>query len=136
MRVTVSRKETFNAAHRLHVDAWSAEKNKEFFGLCNNPNYHGHNYTVYIRVSGTVDPVSGYLVDLKWLSDLFKREVKDRFDHHNLNLDVAEFRQLNPTAENIAMVIWTLIRPHLAPDLSLSISLYETERNLVEFSGE
>jgi len=136
MKVSVTRKEHFNAAHRLHVPDWSEEQNREFFGLCNNKNFHGHNYTLYVKVTGTVDPVSGYLVDLKWLSEIIKLEIKERFDHRNLNLDCEEFKNLNPTAENISMVIWKLLRKRLPEHLDLKITLYETERNSVEFSGE
>lgn len=136
MKVSVIRKEHFNAAHRLHVSDWSDEKNRDFFGLCNNKNFHGHNYTLYVKVTGTVDPVSGYLVDLKWLSEIIKQEIKERFDHRNLNLDCDEFKNLNPTAENISMVIWKLLRKRLPEHLDLKITLYETERNSVEFSGE
>lgn len=136
MKVSVTRKGHFNAAHRLHVAEWSEEKNKAFFGLCNNPNFHGHNYNLQVKVTGEVDPVSGYLIDMKLLSDIIHDEVEQRFDHRNLNLDTDEFRNLNPTAENIAIVIWQLIRKRLPQNLSLTITLYETERNFVEFSGE
>jgi 6-pyruvoyltetrahydropterin/6-carboxytetrahydropterin synthase len=136
MKVSVTRKGHFNAAHRLHVAEWSEEKNKAFFGLCNNPNFHGHNYNLQVKVTGDVDPVSGYLIDMKLLSDIIHDEVEQRFDHRNLNLDTDEFKNLNPTAENIAIVIWQLIRKRLPQNLSLTITLYETERNFVEFSGE
>jgi 6-pyruvoyltetrahydropterin/6-carboxytetrahydropterin synthase len=136
MIVSVTRKGHFNAAHRLHVPEWSDAQNKAFFGLCNNPNYHGHNYTLLVKVTGNVDPVSGYLIDMKMLSDIIHDEVEQRFDHRNLNLDTEEFRNLNPTAENIAGVIWRLIRKRLPENLSLTITLYETERNSVEYSGE
>lgn len=136
MKVSVTRKGHFNAAHRLHVADWSEEKNKAFFGLCNNPNFHGHNYNLQVKVTGEVDPVSGYLIDMKLLSDIIHDEVEQRFDHRNLNLDTDEFKNLNPTAENIAIVIWRLIRKRLPQNLSLTITLYETERNFVEFSGE
>lgn len=136
MKVSVTRKEHFNAAHRLHVSDWSEEKNRDFFGLCNNKNFHGHNYTLFVKVTGAVDPVSGYLVDLKWLSEIIKLEIKERFDHRNLNLDCDEFKNLNPTAENISMVIWKLLRKRLPEHLDLKITLYETERNSVEFPGE
>ncbi len=136
MKVSVTRKGHFNAAHRLHVAEWSEEKNKAFFGLCNNPNFHGHNYNLQVKVTGEVDPVSGYLIDMKLLSDIIHDEVEQRFDHRNLNLDTDEFKNLNPTAENIAIVIWRLIRKRLPQNLSLTITLYETERNFVEFSGE
>ena len=136
MKVSVIRKEHFNSAHRLHVAEWSEEKNHDFFGLCNNKNFHGHNYTLLVKVSGEVDPVSGYLVDMKWLSGIIKQEVKERFDHRNLNLDCPEFKTLNPTAENISMVIWQLIKKKLPENLELTITLYETERNSVEFTGK
>lgn len=136
MKISVTRKEHFNAAHRLHVPDWSEEQNRDFFGPCNNKNFHGHNYTLHVKVTGTIDPVSGYLIDLKWLSEIIKQEVKERFDHRNLNLDCEEFKTLNPTAENISMVIWKLLRKQLPKHLDLNITLYETERNSVEFSGE
>lgn len=132
-RVSVFRKEHFNAAHRLHNPAWSDEENQRVFGKCNLPHYHGHNYDLIVQVTGEVDPASGYVMDLKVLSDLVKERVLDRFDHKNLNLDTEEFRHLNPTAENIAIVIYNLLRPDLQPDLDLKIRLYETERNFVEY---
>lgn len=136
MRISAFRKAHFNAAHRLHVPQWTDEKNKEFFGLCNNPNYHGHNYDLVVKVTGEVDPVSGYLFDLKILKEIIDEEVVERFDHRNLNLDTEEFRNLNPTAENIAGVIWNKIRQRLDNKLELTVTLYETERNYVEYSGE
>lgn len=136
MEISVSRKAHFNAAHRLHIKEWTDEKNRAFFGTCNNPNYHGHNYDLIVRITGEIDPVSGYLIDMKVLSDLIKREIEDRFDHKNLNLDTEEFKDLNPTAENIAVVIWRLLRPHISPNQQLTITLYETERNFVEYSGK
>lgn len=132
-RVAVFRKEHFNAAHRLHNPNWSDEKNKAVFGLCNNPNYHGHNYELIVQVTGPIDPETGYVVDLKYLSDLIKTHVTDRFDHKNLNLDTEEFAQLNPTAEHIAIVIYEKLKANLAPQLDLKIRLYETERNFVEY---
>lgn len=135
MEISVSRKAHFNAAHRLHVADWSEEKNKAFFGHCNNPNFHGHNYDLTVTVTGQLDEETGYLIDTKELKDLIKREVEDRFDHKNLNLDTAEFKQLNPTAENIAIVIWRLLRPHIDQSIKLKITLYETERNFVEYTG-
>ena len=113
MHVTVCRKEHFNAAHRLHNPAWSDEQNQQVFGKCNNPNYHGHNYELIVRLTGAIDPETGYVYDMKRLSDLIKREILDTFDHRNLNLDTEEFRHLNPTAENIAVVIWNRLRPHV-----------------------
>ena len=135
MQVTVCRSEHFNAAHRLHNPAWDAERNQRVFGKCNNPNYHGHNYNLTVRLTGTVDPETGYVCDLKLLSDLIKREVLDRYDHRNLNLDTEEFRTLNPTAENMAVVIWQRLRPHLDTGLALSVTLFETDRNSVEYHG-
>ncbi len=132
-RVAVFRKEHFNAAHRLHNPNWSDEKNKAVFGLCNNPNYHGHNYELIVQVTGSIDPETGYVVDLKYLSDLIKTHVSDRFDHQNLNLDTEEFAHLNPTAENIAIVIYDKLRAELDSKLDLKIRLYETERNFVEY---
>jgi 6-pyruvoyltetrahydropterin/6-carboxytetrahydropterin synthase len=132
-KVAVFRKEHFNAAHRLHNPSWSEERNDAVFGLCNNPNYHGHNYDLVVKVVGEPDPATGYVIDLKILSDLVKEEVMDRFDHKNLNLDTVEFAELNPTAENIAIVIYNLLRPKLDAKLELQIRLYETERNFVEY---
>jgi 6-pyruvoyltetrahydropterin/6-carboxytetrahydropterin synthase len=133
MRVAVFRKAHFNAAHRLYNTTWSDEKNLEVFGKCNNPSFHGHNYNLEVKVTGEIDPETGYVMDMKFLADLIKREVEERFDHRNLNLDCEEFKTLNPTAENIAVVIYGLLRPHLSPELDLQIRLYETERNFVEF---
>lgn len=136
MIVSVYRKGHFNAAHRLHVPEWSDERNKEVFGLCNNPNYHGHNYDLTVKVTGEVDPVTGYVIDLKILKDIIYEEVENRFDHRNLNLDTEEFKNLNPTAENIAVVIWNKLRLRLDKKLELTVTLYETERNYVEYSGQ
>tara|TARA_R110002072_G_scaffold49656_1_gene134661 strand:- start:1195 stop:1602 length:408 start_codon:yes stop_codon:yes gene_type:complete len=135
MKVTVSRKAQFNAAHRLFNPNWSDEKNDEVFGKCNNPNYHGHNYELIVSVKGTIDPETGYVIDLKELKSLIKEHVEDVFDHRNLNLDTEEFKALNPTAENIAVVIWNKLRPHVKPFLELKVQLHETERNFVEFEG-
>lgn len=132
-KVSVFRKEHFNAAHRLHNPQWSAEKNKEVFGLCNNPNYHGHNYELIIQIIGTINPETGYVIDMKDLSALAQEEILKKFDHKNLNLDVPEFANLNPSAENIAVVIYQKLRPKIAAELELKIKLYETERNFVEF---
>jgi len=132
-KVAVYRKEHFNAAHRLHNPALDAATNEKLFGKCNNPNYHGHNYELIVKVIGEPDAQTGYVVDLKLLSDLIKKEVLHRFDHKNLNLDVAEFQHLNPTAENIAIVIYKILRSKLDKDLDLQIRLYETERNFVEY---
>jgi 6-pyruvoyltetrahydropterin/6-carboxytetrahydropterin synthase len=135
-KVTVSRKSHFNAAHRLHNAAWTEEKNREVFGKCNRPNYHGHNYDLIVKVSGVIDPETGYVVDMKWLADLIDELIVERFDHQNLNLDTVEFKNLNPTAENIAVVVWDLLRPYIDLDKTLKVELYETERNFVEYSGE
>ena len=133
MRVSVCRKAHFNAAHRLHNPEWTDEKNRSTFGKCNNPNYHGHNYELEVWVSGEIDPQTGYLIDLKILKDIIEEEVEDRFDHKNLNLDTEEFSTLNPTAENICVVVWKLIRAKLDKKLDLKIRLYETDRNVVEY---
>ena len=133
MRVAVFRKAHFNAAHRLHNPKWSDEKNKEVFGLCNNPSFHGHNYEMEIKVSGEVDPETGYLIDLKILKDIIEEQVEKRFDHKNLNLDTEEFRELNPTAENICYVIWKILRAHLDEKYDIGVRLYETPRNFVEY---
>ncbi len=132
-KISVFRKEHFNAAHRLHNPDWSAEKNKEVFGLCNNANYHGHNYELIIQITGTINPETGYVIDMKDLSTLAQEEVVKKFDHKNLNLDVPEFENLNPSAENIAVVIYHKLRVKISAELDLKIRLYETERNFVEF---
>jgi 6-pyruvoyltetrahydropterin/6-carboxytetrahydropterin synthase len=134
-KVTVSRKAHFNAAHRLHNPRWSAQKNKEVFGKCNNDAYHGHNYDLVVSVKGAVDSHTGYVLDMKWLKDLIAEKVEARFDHKNLNTQTEEFKELNPTAENIAVVIYNLLKPELAEDLELKITLYETARNFVEYAG-
>jgi 6-pyruvoyltetrahydropterin/6-carboxytetrahydropterin synthase len=133
MKVAVIRKEHFNAAHRLHNSDWTDEKNKEVFGKCNNPHYHGHNYNLSVKLTGELDPATGYVYDMKKLSDLIKDHVLDKFDHKNLNLDTNEFENLNPTAENIAVVIWHILRDKIEPQYDLKITLYETERNIVEY---
>jgi 6-pyruvoyltetrahydropterin/6-carboxytetrahydropterin synthase len=132
-RVSVVRKEHFNAAHRLFNAGWDDAKNKKVFGKCNNPNYHGHNYEMEVKLTGEVDEETGFVMDVKELSDLIHELVLDRFDHKNLNLDVAEFRELNPTAENICIVIYDLLRSRLHEKYDLQIRLYETERNFVEY---
>jgi 6-pyruvoyltetrahydropterin/6-carboxytetrahydropterin synthase len=132
-KTAIIRCEHFNAAHRLHNNAWSDEKNRAIFGKCNNPNYHGHNYDLEVKIIGYCDPESGYVIDTKILSDLIKENVLDRFDHKNLNLDTQDFKELNPTAENIAMVIYTILKPKLSKELELKIKLYETARNYVEY---
>lgn len=133
MKVAVYRKAHFNAAHRLHNPAWSDARNQEVFGLCNNSNYHGHNYELEVRVAGEVDPETGYLIDLKVLKDLIYEEIEQRFDHKNLNLDTVEFKYLNPTAEHICYVIWNLLRARLDARYELSVRLYETPRNYVDY---
>jgi len=129
----VLRKEHFNAAHRLHNPDWNVEDNARIFGKCNNPNFHGHNYDLIVRLSGEVDPKTGYVFDMKILSDLIKEYVLDRFDHKNLNLDVEEFKTLNPSAENIAIVIYDILREKISNDYDLKITLFETARNYVEY---
>ncbi len=133
MKVKVSRKEHFNAAHRLFNPEWTDDKNAEVFGKCNNPNFHGHNYEVIVSVIGEPDPRTGYVFDMKVLSDLIKENVLRKFDHRNLNLDTEYFKNLNPTAENIAVVIWRILRQKIDSNLELKITLYETERNFVEY---
>ncbi|NJN27076.1 MAG: 6-carboxytetrahydropterin synthase [Cyclobacteriaceae bacterium] len=133
MKVTVCRKEHFNAAHRLHNAEWSNTQNQEIFGKCNNANYHGHNYELIVKVTGEPDKQSGYVMDMKLLSGLIERNILDRFDHKNLNLDTEEFNNLIPTAENIAVVIWNILREQIDHKLELKVVLYETERNFVEY---
>jgi 6-pyruvoyltetrahydropterin/6-carboxytetrahydropterin synthase len=133
MRVSVTRKAHFNAAHRLHNPKWSAEQNKAVFGLCNNEHYHGHNYELEVSIAGPVDPDTGYVYDLGRLADLIRREVEERFDHKNLNLDTPEFRELIPSAENIAIVIWNILRDKIESHLDIKIRLWETPRNYVEY---
>ncbi len=136
MKVTVSRKAHFNAAHRLHNPQWDAATNQQVFGKCNNANFHGHNYQLIVHVTGPIDPQTGYVMDMKVLADLIDEEVCERFDHKNLNLDTEEFRELNPTAENICVVIWQLLRAKINNPFELKVTLYETERNYVEYAGE
>lgn len=133
MKVAVYRKEHFNAAHRLYVPEWTDEQNYQAFGKCNNPNWHGHNYEFIVRLTGEPDPQTGFVYDMKHLSDLMKEHIADRFDHKNLNLDVAEFKNLNPTAENIVVVIYNILRDKIDPKLDMKVTLYETERNFVEY---
>lgn len=133
MKVAVFRKAHFNAAHRLHNNEWSAEKNKEIYGLCNNKNYHGHNYELIVKVSGEVDPETGYLIDLKKLKEIIKEEIEDRFDHKNLNLDVPEFKSLIPSTEHICFVIYDILKGVLDEKFELTVRLYETPRNYVEY---
>ena len=134
--ISVYRKEHFNAAHRLNNPAWNEEKNISVFGKCNNPNYHGHNYDLVVKLTGEPDVETGYLIDLKMLSDIIKENVLARFDHKNLNLDTAEFKNLNPSAENIAIVIYDILREKIESRLDLQVRLYETERNFVEYPAK
>jgi len=132
-KVAVYRKEHFNAAHRLNNSKWDESTNTSVFGKCNNANFHGHNYELVVKVVGEPDPETGFLIDLKVLSEIIEENVLNRFDHKNFNLDVEEFRTLNPTAENIAIVIYKILREKLSPELELQVRLYETERNFVEY---
>lgn len=136
MNVTISRKAHFNAAHRLHNPELTDEENRKLFGKCNNPNYHGHNYELIVSVTGPIDPKTGYVMDVKFLKDLIYEEVEKPFDHKNLNIDTEEFKSLNPTAENIIVVIWKKLRKRINQSLALKVTLYETPRNFVEFNGE
>ncbi|UAB86227.1 6-carboxytetrahydropterin synthase [Zunongwangia sp. SCSIO 43204] len=136
MRLTVHRKAHFNAAHRLFKKEWSDEKNFEIFGKCSNPNFHGHNYELIVAVTGEIDPETGFVMDLKRLKDLIYTEVETPFDHKNLNVEVEEFKSLNPTAENIAVVIWNKLRDKLRANLDLEVTLYETPRNYVSYKGD
>lgn len=133
MKATVCRRATFNAAHRLYNPQWDDATNDAVFGLCNNPNFHGHNYTLFVRITGEIDPATGYVMDLKQLNNMIKDLVIEPFDHNNLNMDVPEFAHLNPTAENIAMVIHDKFRTVLNSAFDVHITLYETENNFVEF---
>ncbi|MDG2433690.1 6-carboxytetrahydropterin synthase [Flavobacterium sp.] len=135
MRVTISRKAHFNAAHRLYRKDWTFEKNDLIFGKCNNPNYHGHNYELIVNVTGDIDPETGFVLDVKILADLIKEEIENKFDHKNLNLDVPDFQDLNPTAENIAVVIWNKLRVKMEEIFDLEVVLYETPRNFVTYKG-
>lgn len=135
MKVKVSRKAHFNAAHRLFRADWSFDKNDAVFGKCNNPNYHGHNYDLIVSVIGEIDQETGFVMDMKILKDLIKSEIEDEFDHKNLNVELSEFKDLNPTAENIAVVIWNKLRKHIDADKKLEVVLYETPRNFVTYSG-
>jgi 6-pyruvoyltetrahydropterin/6-carboxytetrahydropterin synthase len=132
-KVAVYRKEHFNAAHRLHNASWDENTNDAVFGKCNNPNYHGHNYELIVKVVGVPSPETGYVIDLKVLSEIIEENVLRKLDHKNLNLDVAAFSQINPTAENIAIVIYNILRQKIEPKFDLQIRLYETERNFVEY---
>jgi len=134
--ITGFRKAHFNAAHRLYKPEWSDEKNSEVFGKCNNPHFHGHNYEIIVAVTGEIDPDTGYVFDLGILKRLIRSEIEDAFDHKNLNIQVEEFKHLNPTAENICVVSYNKLRKHLPSSLDLEITLYETPRNFVKYSGE
>lgn len=133
MKTAVFRKANFNSAHRLHNPNFDDQTNKDLFGLCNNPNYHGHNYELIVKLVGDVDPVTGYVFDLKILNDIISSEIIDRFDHKNLNLDTVEFKNLNPTAENIARIIYEILRAKIDTKYNLEITLYETPRNYVVY---
>lgn len=135
MIVTVCRKAHFNAAHRLYRKDWTDEKNRKVFGKCSNPNYHGHNYELIVSVTGRIDRKTGFVIDIQSLKDIIKEEIEDAFDHKNLNVEVEEFKNLNPTAENIAVVIYDKIKPRLDLEFDLEIKLYETPRNFVIYSG-
>lgn len=135
MKITVSRKAHFNAAHRLFNPSWSDEKNASVFGKCSNPNYHGHNYKLIVSLRGEINPETGYVYDLGKLSLIIKTRIEDRFDHKNLNLDTVEFKTLNPTAENIVVVIWNILRSEIEAQYDLGVELFETEHNSVKFNG-
>jgi 6-pyruvoyltetrahydropterin/6-carboxytetrahydropterin synthase len=133
MKLAVFRKEHFNAAHRLFNSYWDDETNFKVFGKCSNHNYHGHNYELIVKVVGETNPDTGYVIDIKTLSDIIKENITTKFDHKNLNLDVEQFKGINPTAENIAVVIWNILREKIDKKYDLKITLYETERNFVEY---
>jgi len=135
MKVTIGRKAFFNATHRLHNPNWSDEKNERVFGICNSKNYHGHNYELVVKLTGEVDGETGLVMDLRDLSYLIEEHVKKRFDHKNLYEDVADFRNMNPSTENMAIVIWDILREHIDPQYDIHITLYETMKNFVEYSG-
>ncbi|MCH3885520.1 6-pyruvoyl trahydropterin synthase family protein [Tenacibaculum aquimarinum] len=135
-KVTVHRKAHFNAAHRLYRKDWSDSKNNEVFGKCSNPNFHGHNYELIVSLTGEIDQETGFVYDLGKLRELIKKEVEDSLDHKNLNIEVAEFKDLNPTAENISVVIYNKLKKHLPTNLTIEITLYETARNFVSYKGE
>lgn len=135
MSLTVYRKAHFNAAHRLFKKEWSAQKNLEVFGKCSNPNFHGHNYELVIGITGEIDIETGFLIDINILKNLIKDEIEDKFDHKNLNIEVEDFKNLNPTVENIAIVIWEKLRKKLDLKFQISVKLYETPRNFVVYNG-
>ena len=132
-KVSVYRKEHFNAAHRLHNPAWDENRNNLVFGKCNNPNFHGHNYDLVVKITGEPAPDTGFVIDLKFLSDVIKENILEKLDHKNLNMDVPEFADLNPTVENIAIVIYDILRSKVNEKLDMQIRLYETERNYAEY---
>jgi len=136
MKIKVHRKAHFNAAHRLYRKDFTDEENTTIFGKCSNPNFHGHNYELIVGVTGKIDPKTGFVIDMKILKDLIKSEIEEVFDHKNLNIEVPEFKNLNPTAENIAVVIWNKLRNHIKEELELEVVLYETPRNFVTYKGE
>ncbi|MFO7657613.1 MAG: 6-carboxytetrahydropterin synthase [Bacteroidales bacterium] len=136
MKVTACRKAHFNAAHKLININWDEKKNKTIYGVCSNPNYHGHNYDLIVKVKGEVDPETGYVIDMKVLKNIIERNIIKKFDHRNLNIEVEEFKNLIPTAENIAVVIWNILRKKINKKLEIQVVLYETERNFVQYSGE
>ena len=136
MKASVYRKEKFNAAHRIYRKDWSDEKNNNVFGKCANPNYHGHNYDLIVKVSGEIDPETGYVMDMKKLSDIINDHVIEKLDHKNMNLDIEEFVDLIPSAENIARVIWEILRDKIETSVDLKVILYETERNFVEYPAD
>ncbi|NCT18682.1 MAG: 6-pyruvoyl tetrahydrobiopterin synthase [Flavobacteriaceae bacterium CG_4_8_14_3_um_filter_34_10] len=136
MAITIFRKAHFNAAHRLYRKDWDDKKNLQIFGKCSNPNFHGHNYELIVGITGEIDPETGYVIDLKILKDLIFEEIEEPFDHKNLNLEVSEFKNLNPTVENIAVVIWEKLRAKLDLKYQISITLYETPRNFVTYNGK
>ena len=135
MKVTVSRKAHFNAAHRLFVKNWSDKKNMEIFGICSNTNYHGHNYEIIVDISGDVDPLTGMVIDLKDLKDIIKNKIENILDHKNLNLDIDYFKKVVPTAENICIFIWNILRKEIEMSKGLEVTLYETPRNFVKYNG-
>jgi len=135
MEITVSRKAHFNAAHRLYNKNWSDDKNANVFGKCNNPNYHGHNYELIVSVTGKINPETGYVIDMGELKNIIKKEIEERLDHKNLNLDIAHFSKVIPSAENICIFIYDILRQNINSEFKLSVRLYETPRNFVEYPG-
>ena len=135
MKVTLYRKAHFNAAHRLYVKEWSNKKNYEIFGKCSNPNFHGHNYELIVVITGEINPLTGMVIDLKYLKEIIKNEVEDILDHKNLNLDIDHFKKVVPSVENICIFIWNILRNKIENDKSLEVTLYETPRNFVKYNG-